>query len=182
VIAVVVDTETTGLPSSKYAQPVSIGAVAVDTTTGVTVSEFYCLVRPTVVHWKEYMSAFKIHGISLSDLEADGLYNDDAIIEFKDWWVGLSVRFDGDLGPRPMLYAFNVSFDSVMLKRMGFDPKGYWGPCLMQTAARHLNRPSGRVSLDHAAKTVGAARANEEHNALEDARLASYVALATGAW
>jgi DNA polymerase III epsilon subunit-like protein len=175
VIAVVVDTETTGLPSSKYAQPVSIGAVAVDTTTGVTVSEFYTLVRPTVIHFKEYMSAFKIHGISLSDLEADGLYNDDAVIEFKDWWIGMAPK-------RPMLYAFNVSFDSVMLKRMGFDPKGYWGPCLMQTAARHLNRPSGRVSLDHAAKTVGAARANEEHNALEDARLASFVAFATGAW
>ena len=174
-IAVVVDTETTGLPSSKYAQPVSLGAVAVDTSTGVTVSEFYTLVRPTVIHLKEYWSAQRIHGISLSDLEADGLYNADACVEFKDWWIGMAEK-------RPMLYAFNVSFDSVMLKRMGFDPKGYWGPCLMQTAARHLNRASGRVSLDHAAKTVGAARQSAEHNALEDARLAATVAFATGAW
>lgn len=174
-IAVVIDTETSGLPDSKYAQPVSIGAVAVDTSTGVTVSEFYTLVRPTVIHFKEYMGAMKKHGISLSDLESDGLYNDDAVSEFKDWWIGLAEK-------RPMLYAFNVSFDSVMLKRMGFDPKGYWGPCLMQTAARHLNRASGRVSLDQAAKTVGAARQSEEHNALEDARLAATVAFATGAW
>ena len=174
-IAVVLDTETTGLPSSKYAQPVSIGAVAVDTTTGVTVSEFYTLVRPTVIHFKEYMDAFRIHGIDLASLQEDGLYNDDAVIEFRDWWIGMAEK-------RPMLYAFNVSFDSVMLKRMGFDPKGYWGPCLMQTAARHLGRASGRVSLDRAAKTVGAARQSGEHNALEDARLAATVGFATGAW
>lgn len=174
-IAVVLDTETTGLPSSKYAQPVSIGAVAVDTMTGVTVSEYYTLVRPTVIHFKEYMDSFRIHGIDLYSLQEDGQYNADAIDEFREWWIEMAEK-------RPMLYAFNVSFDSVMLKRMGFDPKGYWGPCLMQTAARYLNRPSGRVSLDRAAKAVGAARMSKEHNALEDARLAATVAFATGAW
>lgn len=174
-VVVVLDTETSGLPSSPYAQPVSIGAAIYDTSTGMEVDTFYTLVRPTLIHTKEYWAAARIHGIMLADLEQDGLNNEDACIEFRDWWIGHGVK-------RPMLHAFNADFDSLMLQRMGFDPKGYWGPCIMKHAAQAMGRTSGKVALNAAAKHFGNQRRSDAclHNALEDARLAAAVGFASG--
>jgi DNA polymerase III epsilon subunit-like protein len=80
-----------------------------------------------------------------------------------------------------MLYAYNLSFDEEMLRRMGFAPKGYFGPCIMRAAAERVGRTTGRVSLDSAARHLQVpGRSGSHHHALEDARLAGRVAHALG--
>ena len=166
---IIIDTETTGLPSSKYAAPISIGAVAF--ADGHVVDKFTCFVLPTIINTDEYKQAEKIHGISLSELASSGLSPAEAVELFRRWWHGLG---------KPMLYAFNEPFDSEMLRRIGFDPRGYWGPDIMREAAKRLGK--SKVSLNSALREFTSLRrdSDEQHNALEDARLAAYLAFRLG--
>lgn len=166
---IVIDTETTGLPSSKYAAPISIGAVAI--VDGQIVDKFTCFVLPTIINTVEYKEAEKIHGISLSVLAADALSPEGAVEMFRHWWNGLG---------KPMLYAFNEPFDSEMLRRIGFDPRGYWGPDIMREAAKRLGKQ--KVSLNTAMREFTTLRRDptEPHNALMDARLAAHLAYKLG--
>lgn len=168
-MVIVFDTETTGLPNDKHAAPISLGAVALD-ASGAEVSTFYALLIPRLIDTVAYGQAERIHGISLRQLVADGLPSAQVMDDFRTWWTGLG---------KPMMYAFNISFDSEMMARAGWEPKGYWGPCLMRGAAQAMGRST--VSLNAAAKHFsGQKRGTSEHNALEDARLAAAVGRAAG--
>jgi len=162
---IILDTETTGLPSSKYAAPISIGAVAF--ADGRIVDKFTCFVLPTIINTDEYKEAEKIHCISLAHLAQVGHRPEAAVELFRNWWHGLG---------KPMLYAFNEPFDSEMFRRIGFDPRGYWGPCIMREAAKQLGK--NKVSLTAALREFTTMRRDveEQHNALEDARLAAHLA------
>ena len=170
---IVIDTETTGLPSSQYAAPVSIGAVLVS-DEGEIVDTFYSLVLPDIIHTGEYLDAQRIHGIPLARLiEADVPSSREATDLLRAWW---------EKHGRPMLHAYNVSFDELMIRRMGWEPRGYWGDCIQTHASRVMG--VGRASLNAAVRHFGlpGRRPDAEHHALEDARLAASVALASGLW
>ena len=171
--SIVLDTETTGLPSSAHAAPISLGAVCIEAGTGKEVSSFHELMIPKVLHTVEYQHAERIHGISIVRLMTEGRPQAEVLERFREWWLGFG---------KPMLYAYNVSFDSVMLERAGWTPHGYWGPDLMASAAKAMGRTSGKATLTHAAAhhCPGLSR-SDKHDALEDARIAAAVGIACGA-
>ena len=171
IMHIVIDTETTGLPSSQYAAPVSVGAVVVS-DEGEVMDTFYTIVLPDIIHTGEYMDAEKIHGIPLSRLLLpDGPSSREAVDLLRAWW---------DKYNRPMLHAYNVSFDEIMIRRMGWEPRGYWGDCIQTHASRVMG--VGRASLNAAVRHFGlpGRSPDAEHHALEDARLAASVAVASG--
>ena len=170
---IVIDTETTGLPSSQYAAPISIGAVLVD-DEGDEVDRFYTVMLPKVIHTAEYKEAEKIHGIPLEDLLSPGVPTSaEAVALLRAWW---------EKHGRPMLHAFNVSFDELMINRAGWEPRGYWGDCIQQRAS--LVMGVGRASLNAAVRHFGVRGRNPDvkHDALEDAAIAARVAKACGLW
>jgi DNA polymerase III epsilon subunit-like protein len=167
----VIDTETTGLPDNKYAEPVQV-AVALFSKDGTEFDSFNLTVLPNIIDTTTYHHAERIHGISLLQLVKEGTPAATAAERLRAWWIGHD---------RPMLYAYNLSFDEEMLRRMGFAPKGYFGPCIMRAAAERVGRTTGRVSLDSAARHLQVpGRSGSHHHALEDARLAGRVAHALG--
>jgi len=167
----VIDTETTGLPDNKHAEPVAVAAVVFD-EAGNEVDTFEIIVLPNIIDTTTYRYAEAIHGISLLKLVKDGTPAIAAAEQLRDWWVGHG---------RPMIYTYNLGFDEEMLRRMGFAPKGYYGPCIMRTAAQRAGRITGRVSLNTTVHNLGLpGRGGSQHHALEDARLAGRVAFALG--
>jgi len=167
----VFDTETTGLPDNKYAQPVQLAAVILN-ESGEEVDSFNCMVLPSIIDTMTYHHAERIHGISLLQLVKEGTPAATVADHFRAWWIGHG---------RPMLLAYHSFFDEEMLRRMGFEPKGYFGSCIMRAAAERLGRTTGRISLDGAVRRLSLqTRSGSHHHALEDARLAGRVAHALG--
>lgn len=168
---VVIDTETSGLPFQKHAHPVAVAAVAM--AGGVEVDHFFTLVCPPVIVVDEFKQAQKIHGYDIATLMNEGLSPEDATAALRDWWIGLG---------RPMMTSFNVPFDQLMCERMGFDPKGYWGDCIMKEAALTMGRTSGKISLDAAARhfCIPGREPGAVHHALEDARIAARLGVTIG--
>lgn len=169
---IIIDTETTGLPSSPFASPVAVGAVVISEQLEL-VSEFHTYVRPDIIHTGEYADAQRIHNIPIERLfEADVPSNREAVERLRAWW---------EAHERPMLHAFNISFDELMIKRMGWEARGYWGECIQQRASQVMG--VGRASLNSAVRHFGLPGrlyVGAPHNALEDARVAATVGIAAG--
>lgn len=170
--ALVLDTETSGLPHQPAAFPISLGVVVVDLADGSEMEAWHEFMRPPVVVVPEWERAEKIHGISREHIQRNGKHPLDVLHRLDD----TRMRFGGAL-----MYAFNVSFDAEMLLRAGWTDARAWGPCLMESIALSMGRHSKRVSLKHALEHHGfGGRTGAEHSALEDAYLAAGLAFHLG--
>ena len=114
-LLIMIDTETTGLPSKGPSQvrPVQIGALAIDRNTGEEISSFKLPLCPDV--WIQgYEYAEKVHKLSRPWLEANGLGMAAGWEKFTAWiqQVGSTSAYKGG---DHKLSAWNVDFDRTIL-------------------------------------------------------------------
>ena len=154
---VVVDVETTGLPSQDHAAVIEIGAVYLDGGR-IERAVFSTLVCPPSLDER----ADRAMSINKIDREALKYAPGTAAAgrAFKSW-----VRM---LGYPPMV-AFNARFDREMMARAGILYRNWF--CLMQAASAHFKR---RISLDRCCAELAITR-DAPHRALSDARDAAAV-------
>jgi DNA polymerase III epsilon subunit-like protein len=181
---VVVDTETTGLPSKHpFAEAVEFAAVLLD-ADGNEVDTWSSLIRPAYTG-PEIDGALAVNHITreqlFSQLPAAGLV--PSILGWLDTHGG------------PYVTAFNVAFDREICDRMGLRSLR-WASCVMQRAmgimgpagvlrpanphhpAFDERRPWLFPKLSDAAAFFGVTVDGDAHRALTDARTAARVAVA----
>ena len=114
-LLLMIDTETTGIPSRHGAgvRPVQIGALAMDRKTGEEVSSFKLPLCPDV--WVEgYEGAEKVHKLSRPWLEQNG-YGMVAGWEKFTAWIKQVAEIPAYRGGQHFLSAWNVEFDRTVL-------------------------------------------------------------------
>lgn len=135
---VVCDTETTGLPHDEKARPVAISLIVIDDEYNrLFDTTFY--VKPSV--WSpNYMKAQEIHGLTPGFLALNGMSESDAL----EVLCAIDDKYEC-----PRWTSYNRKFDLEMLSRIGFNPL-HKATCIMELAARKLNKKSNRVALAEA--------------------------------
>ncbi len=167
----VIDVETTGLPQHTFAHPIQVGVVFVD-AHGAEVAAHEWLVIPPETDAQEAAEAEKVHGIPLSRVWAEGISARESVERLTALMQSHGC---------PWLFAFNLSFDRLMLQRMGFTYT-QWGDCVMEYAAQDLRRNKRTIAMNHALTEYKLAgrEPGAPHSALSDARLALSLARASG--
>jgi len=167
----VIDVETTGLPQHHFAHPIQVGVVFVD-ANGDEVEAHEWLVVPPETDAQEAAEAEKTHGIPLSRVWAEGISARESTERLK----ALVRSHD-----TPWLFAYNLSFERIMLERMGFTYTK-WGDCVMEYASHDLKRNKRTISLNHALSEyrLPGREPGAPHSALSDARLALLLSRASG--
>lgn len=177
---VVLDTETTGLPSTPWARVVELAAVLLD-PEGREVDTFATLVRPDVLDDRA-LPASRIHGIT-AEMLVDAMETAQVVADFRDW-----------LGAAIPVTSYNVGFDRVMVERMGLTDLR-WAHCVM-LRSMELMGPAGVLrdadpshpryepgrpwlwpSLEQARTFFCVEPQEPAHRALSDARVAARVAV-----
>ena len=177
---VVLDTETTGLPSASWSRVVELAAVLLD-TQGREVDTFTSLVRPDILDARA-AGAQRIHGITPAML-ADAPDAAQVVADFRAW-IATAIP----------VTAFNVAFDRPMTERMGLTGLR-WAHCIMLRSLdimgpagvlapadpSHPRYVPGREwlwpSLAAASEFFGVPAQEPAHRALSDARRAAAVAV-----
>jgi len=168
----IIDTETSGLPNNQHAAPIQVGVAVLGPDLNLAYTDSW-YVMPRIIDTASYRGAQKVHGISLATLEQYAFSSEASVEKLKSKWLEFG---------RPQLYAYNVSFDELMIQRMGWAPGGYWGPCLMNAATSYLQRPK-KVKLVEACNALGVpGPGGDAHDALADAVAAANVGRAIGAF
>lgn len=176
---VVLDTETTGLQRDADARPWQLAAVLLD-LDGQEAAVFDEDMRPDPFpDSRSVRECLAYLHVERSLIEAAPLAV-EVIARFASWWV--------DLG-RPMVTAFNASFDREMLARAGWR-EDYWDRCIMRAAwtimdadpacpvRRWDNGELKYPTLAEAAAYFAAPVVEPQHRALSDVRTAAGVLLA----
>lgn len=173
----VLDTETTGLPSGRYANElariVEVGAVVFDTTTNVIVAEFESLCNPGSEHFEESWAS---DALVVNRIDRDWIRRAPS-----DRDVGLELR-RWILWQKPdCLTAYNNDFDFHALllgSRVWLAPlldRIPEGPCLMEAYKTLVGlgtyEPGGRLA--NAAQRFNVPAQGTAHGALADARTAA---------
>lgn len=177
---VVLDTETTGLPSAPWARVVELAAVLLD-PQGREVDTFATLVRPDVLDDRA-LPASRIHGIT-AEMLADAPHTGQVVADFRAW-IGADIP----------VTAFNAAFDRPMVERMGLTDLR-WARCVM-LRSMELMGPAGALcdadpnhpryepgrpwlwpSLEQARTFFHVEPQEPAHRALSDARVAARVAV-----
>lgn len=183
----VLDLETSGLPRDRWAAPVEIAAVVLE-TDGIELAAMDWLCFPVQGLPPEANRALQINGIPRADVEAAPL-GPQVLLDLWGLW-----RKTGE----PVVTSFNIDFDRPMLERAapGLAWSGaLWGPCVMQAACRAMDKAdkagepvpglhrwdSGEVKwpkLEEAARWLGVPQFEPAHRALADARTAAAILVA----
>lgn len=162
----VVDTETTGMPNQPWTEVIEVGAVALS-WNGIEVGAFQSLIRPKVYD-ERIDEALGINRISRSALRK-APSREEIIPAFLAWVQRMRC---------PVATAYNVFFDSYMLKRSGVELP--WGPCAMRMAMATMRGHGVKkgFKLFEAAAFYKVLRGEQTHRALDDARMAAAVLVA----
>lgn len=174
---IVLDTETTGLPSGRYANElariVEVGAVVFDTDSRTIFAEFESLCNPGAEHFEEDWATYPLN---INRIDRDWIRrapsDRDVALELRRWI----------LWERPdCLTAFNNDFDFHLLllgSRIWLAPlldRIPVGPCLMEAwkevAGLGTYTPGSRLS--NAKAMFGITDQGTAHSALADARTAA---------
>ncbi len=166
----IIDTETTGLPNSQFAVPIQVAIVVIDGEGNLVHTDCW-YVMPKTIDTAEFARAKAVHGISLATLEEHAITMAASVEKLKQKWLSYG---------RPLLYAYNVSFDELMIARMGWAPGGYWGPCIMQAAGAFLSKPKKVKLVEACQLLLVEGPGNAAHDALADALAAMRVGLKVG--
>ena len=174
---IVLDTETTGFPSDRWARVIEIAAVKLD-EYGETIGTFSRVVRPDILDSRAD-KALGINGISRDEIAAADP-TEQVAAAFEKW--------AGDCWTT----AYNVAFDRPMVERMGV--RSRWASCVMERAMADMgpagvlrasdprhpryspDRPWLWPSLKAAAEFYSVAQTEPAHRALSDARTAAQIA------
>lgn len=181
---IVLDTETTGFPSHRWAQVIEIGAVQLD-GDGEVVGTFSSLVHGVLDARAD--KALEVNGITREEV-ASAPSAAVVIGGFLSW-----ARPDRPTTP-VFVTSFNVDFDRPMAERMGLQLR--WANCIM-LRAMELMGPAGALrkadpthprfdparpflwpSLAAAGEFFDVPVCEPAHRALSDARRAAGVAVA----
>ena len=194
---IVLDTETTGLPSglSSDVRPVSFGAVAYIGPQMEEVDSTHFLLRPDV--WDEgFWRAERIHGLSKAHLERNGLTMKDGWDRAVKWMHAAAQTNQVNIADVYFM-AWNSKFDRLVMSLwrnaagIVSDRIMAWpdwtegslqapGGCL-QELYREWTRDQPGIktprygSLNSACQMLGVGKQAAVHNALSDARLAGAV-------
>jgi DNA polymerase-3 subunit epsilon len=158
---VILDTESTGLPSSEWARVVEIGAVALG-PDGHVLGTFESLVCPEP-GWARpgrVDRALALSGIAFDDVCAAPSER-EAQECLSRWLENFSAT---------RVWSFNRVFDETMLARSGFYlpwPDG--AGCVMRLARQHMPHKEKDPSLGEAMHFFGIERRGDAHRALSDA-------------
>ena len=181
-VFLVLDTETTGLPSDPKARPIQVGGCAVLVETGELLGPEYELdfmVWPDV--WPaDWSRAEKVHGISRERVEEHGLSGEESWHRLRGW-TSLVMQHPGVCGREGSYTAWNASFDQKMLARWHrsiFRSTDFpLRHCLMNLYKTWCRSRGVRRSwaLKKALEHFELPPQQEPHNALADARSAALV-------
>lgn len=174
---IVLDTETTGLPSGRYANElariVEVGAVLFDTTSSAIVAEFESLCNPGPEHFEESWAS---EALVVNRIDRDWIRrapsDRDVGLELRRWVLSQKpdciVAFNNDFDFHPLLLGSRVWL-APLLDRI---PEG---PCLMEAYKAHVGlgtyEPGGRLA--NAAQRFNIPAQGTAHSALADARTAA---------
>ena len=172
----VIDTETTGLPREPWTRPCELGAVLLG-EDGEISSEWASLVCVPCPSGAD--RALALTGITRAEIEAAP--SPEAVGRAFQLWRESHGALD------VQITSYNVGFDAPMMARLWPDI-GPWGPCLMLTATRVMDRAgalerweSGEpkwARLEEAARFFEVRQEEGAHRALADARVAAKILLA----
>lgn len=161
----VVDTETTSYASHPLASIIEVGAIAI--IENEIVGNYTSFVKPLhpLGAWSD--KAFQITGIKPSEVLA-ARDSDDVWREMLEWMAGYK--------PIDQILAWNVPFDKTAFeKTFKHSELLPWGPCLMRSASFHKRKNKKSYALVAAANEYGVAWNEQQHRALEDARVAAEI-------
>lgn len=171
--AIIVDTETTGLPKHPWAEICDLAAVYLEDDQPK--HEFQALICPSVLDAR-CEGAFRVNGLSAELLKREGVRPEIAWGRFAKWL---------DLIGHRVLTSYNTGFDSK------FFPRGlniYWGPCIMLASHKQMSDDNSIFlqwlpgkddpkwpKLSEACAHFGVKPCQPEHRALSDARTAAKI-------
>jgi len=167
---IVIDTETTGLDPHRH-QMVSIAARHIDSGAVFSV---YIRLRPGVT---VDLSAMMVHCLTAEELEARGVPESLAMLQFEDWLKGLGPQDWCGCNPQ-----FDLGFLLAAFGRAGMRASLSRRPVCVQTLAWMAHRMGKIVlpwggdglcsrSLDSILKALGLSRRGATHDAVEDVEL-----------
>lgn len=165
-VVVVLDTETTGLPTDPDAGIVELAAVAVDLRTGRELGAFSRLVGPQGPLSDVQRSILE----TISQIPLDVLLTAAPAGDVR----GDFLRWRARVAPEAPLTSYVVPFDAEFLRRFGIVGLP-WETCLQQLAGDVCGRV--RLRLVQAASLLGVDPVLPAHRALSDARTAAHVLL-----
>lgn len=160
----ILDTETTGLPSSEWARVIELGAVVLHPHRDYAeINHFHTFMLPVEGVDDRADKALKHSGITRGDL-VGAPREGDARSAFYRWLAQHQVT---------EVFSYNRVFDEGMLVRSGFTLP--WAGCVMRMSRDRMPARKKDPTLADAAKHFGVGVAEGLHRALPDARLAAQV-------
>lgn len=158
---VVLDTETTGLPSDPDAEPWEFGAVLLD-WSGREVRHLDVRGQPTVLR-DNMTRAVQMGGFTLSELHA--------LPPLATYHRQVRAWMGAALAQGARITSYGRAFDRTMLARVGLAwPDECWTRCILDE--------TGGMPLWAATRRWGVVQVLPEHRALSDARTAAGVMVA----
>lgn len=174
----VVDVESTGLPSQSRTRACEVGAVLA-TEDGVQ-ARWSSLVNPWFPRRRHTPTDEEVEALSWSGLTVDELVRapgpKDVSASLVSWWITQG---------RPMVTSWRVDFDRpVMARSMPVADIVTWGSCIHEVAHEALGRGPDRgpgpvgPHLSWACSQLGIDVPEHRHRALVDAELAAQALVA----
>ncbi len=170
---IILDTETTGLPTAPWARVVELAAVALD-DDGTELASLETLIRQDCPpqSWR---------ALEVNHITREQIASAPSVANVRARWVEWLAPYRG----RALMTSFNVEFDREMLRRDKLSPSDdKWGPCVMLEAMAAMEAAGKLVWLDwkkefkwpklsEAADFFGVTVVGDAHRALTDARTAA---------